>query len=227
VSKIFVLARSASPVLLLVSFSCAQLLSQTQSLGDVAREQKEIRNHREKDGETTKAKPKPLTNEDLASDSTSTSGDQSVADENPPAKSQPAETGNERSVISHANTGSVLDRPKDSKPDEIVVPAGTELKVDIGQHKIVIPVRVGFATPIPALSRVTVDVTRSYVGISAFSSTPYPTLADVDYVEYATVTAITVAGNTYEVQTNSVPLLKGATNNEVTFVLGAPLKILR
>jgi hypothetical protein len=80
----------------------------------------------------------------------------------------------------------------------------------------VIPVRVGFATPIPALSQVTVDETRSYVGIPESSGTPYPAPADVDYVEYATVTAITVAGNTYKVQTNSLPLQKGATDREVT-----------
>jgi hypothetical protein len=238
--------KNTSAVLLLVLFAATQLSAQTQSLGDVAREQKEIRKQREKDGETSKAS----TNDDLASGSaTSTSGitnssttnsgttnspsassitqDQSAGNESAQVKSQPADTGNKNTGTSHASIDSVLDRPKDSRPDVIVVPAGTELKVDIDQHKTVIPVRVGFATPIPALSQVTVEETRAYVGIPDFSGTPYPTLAYVDYMEYATVTAITVAGNTYEVQTNSLPLQKGGTNSEVTFVLGGPLKILR
>lgn len=152
---------------------------------------------------------------------------QSAEYESAVVKSPPAETGNTNTPTSHTTVGSVFDRPKDSRPDVIVVPAGTELKVDVDQHKTVVPVRVGFATPIPALSQVTVEATRSYVGMPDFSSTSYPALAYVDYVEYATVTAITVAGNTYEVQTNSVTLQKGGTNSEVTFILAAPLKILR
>ena len=71
------------------------------------------------------------------------------------------------------------------------------------------------------------EATCSYVGIPDFSSTSYPALAYVDYVEYATVMAITVAGNTYEVQTNSLALQKGGTSSEVTFTLAGPLKILR
>lgn len=182
------LRKNASAMLLLVLFAGTQLSAQTQSLGDVAREQKEIRKQREKDAENTKV----LTNEDLASGSaTSTSGttnsgtanspsispitqDQSAGNESAVVKSNTAETGNRNTVTSHATVDSVLDRPKDSRPDVIVVPARTELRVDIGQRKTVAPVRVGFATPIPALSQVTVEETRSYVGVPDFSSTPYP-----------------------------------------------------
>jgi hypothetical protein len=125
------LRKNASAVLSLVLFAGTQLSAQTQSLGDVAREQKEIRKQHENDGETAKA----LTHEDLASGSaTSTSGttnwpsassiahDPSAGNESAAVKSQPAETGNQNTRTAPANGGSVLDRPKDSRPDLIVVP---------------------------------------------------------------------------------------------------------
>ncbi len=116
--------------------------------------------------------------------------------------------------------------PKESSVDVIVVPAGTELRVDVDQHKMVLPVRVGFDTAIPALSEVVVQTNRanintpiSYQGASVTSY--------VDYVDYATVTAIAVNGRTYEVRTNQVALAKGGTNNEVIFALSKPLTISR
>jgi hypothetical protein len=223
-SRIFLaLTRSASAaVLLLVSFPCAQLFSQTQPLGDVAREHKDTQKQLEKNGKTAKI----LTNDDLTQGSVTAT----TPVTGPPAASveaqdpQPKES---KSTASEPVVGSVLDRSKDSTPDVIIVPGGTELKVDIGDHKTVVPVRVGFATPIPALSQVTVEVTRSYVAIPHFDMPYYGGIANVDYAEYATVTAVTVNGKTYQVETNSVPLFISGTNNEVTFTLGGPVEILR
>lgn len=231
------LGRHASAVLLLVSVAGIQLFSQTQSLGDVARQQQEARKQREKNGETAKV----WTNDDLtpgsaaptsaAADAPTASGEgqgaQPKVRNNTTANSQPVTAENKDSVSARAPATSVFDRPKHSKPDVIVVPAGTELKVDLDEHKTIVPVRVGFATPIPALSQVTVQVTPSYFGVPNFSGVAPYSGADVDYVEYATVTAVTVAGKTYQVQADSLPLSRGGTNSEVTFTLGQPLKVLR
>lgn len=106
----------------------------------------------------------------------------------------------------------------------IVVPAGTELRVDIDERKVVVPVRVGFATPIPALSKATVQVRREQITTNAYAvgQVPY-----VDYVDYATVTAVTVGSTTYEVETDTVQLFKGPGNKEVKFILSKPVSVLR
>lgn len=115
---------------------------------------------------------------------------------------------------------------KVSATDAIVVPAGTEIKVDVDQHKTIVPVRVGFTTAIPALSQVTVNVNRLYVNVPISYQGPEVS-SYTDYEDNATLTAITVAGKNYEVQARPIRLSKGGTNNEVTFVLDAPLSILR
>jgi len=43
------------------------------------------------------------------------------------------------------------------------VPAGTEIRVDLTESKITGPVRLGFATPIPARTKVAVDTDRTYL----------------------------------------------------------------
>ena len=92
-------------MLLLVLFAGTQLSAQTQSLGDVAREQKEIRKQREKDAENTKV----LTNEDLASGSaTSTSGTTNSGTANSPSISpitQDQSAGNESAVVKIKHRG--------------------------------------------------------------------------------------------------------------------------
>jgi hypothetical protein len=245
-----VLVRRYGPLLLaLVALTPAQLFSQNQPLGDVAREQKDSRKQTENSGKP----PKILTNDDLSPRSaTGTSGTtpspaaSAEGQDSPPKESQSKESKSAASESQPIDTknfaegdagnsggpsavDSVLDRPKHPEADAFVVPAGTQLKVDIGGQKIVVPVRVGFATPIPALSQVTVQVTRSYVAIPySFGGAPYNAgVPNVDYIEYARLTAIIVGGTTYPVQTDSLPLLRGATNSEVTFTLGDALRILR
>jgi hypothetical protein len=211
-------AGMASAALLVASAAYAQQDSHTSALGATAREQRELRKQRQK----TTPPVAVHTDDEIAttgSDGAGKKASPSPADS--PAKPQPlAEEGKS---LPSGRPRPVLDRPQDSAPDMIVVPAGTELRVDIHQHKVVVPVRVGFATPIPALSQVAVEVSRTYVN-TPYSATAVPY---VDYVEYATVTAVTVEGRTYEVQSDSIPLLKGWTNSEVTFTLAGPVAVLR
>ncbi len=47
-------------------------------------------------------------------------------------------------------------------------------------------------------------------------------MPNVEYVDYAMATAVTVGDTTYDMNADSVPLLKGAANKELTFVLSAP-----
>jgi hypothetical protein len=119
---------------------------------------------------------------------------------------------------------SVLDVPKQTSPDGIVVPAGTQIKVDISEEnpprdvaprtfsgKVTIPVRVGWATAIPALTKVTVEVsTLYYPGPGRYYS--------VDYPQAAQLTAVVLDGTSYDVQTDQVPVLAGSAS-EVTFTL--------
>jgi hypothetical protein len=206
-------------VFVLIPFVFAQSPSPNQSAGTVAQAGKDAKN------QPVKA-AKVFANDVLTSRSADASARSASSS---PAVAQGNQDEKKESADHSATTTNVLDRPKDPSPDGIVIPAGTELKVNIGQHKTVVPVRVGFATPIPALSQVTVQVTRSYVVL------PYPNAGgptytpnpNVDYTEFATITAVSVDGKAYQMRTDSVPLWRGGTNSEVTFVLSEPLKILR
>ena len=107
------------------------------------------------------------------------------------------------------------DEGKDSQ--KLIVPAGTEVRVEFTQPngsppevitgKVAVPVRVGWATAIPATSMVIMS-------------------ANVTVVELASVTIGTVS---YKVKTNSMPLFTSApgTDCELAFVLKEPLEIPR
>ncbi len=232
--KAFIVAGSATLwVLLLPSFTYAQIDSENKPLGDVAREQNELRKEQQKKEESQK----PVASDNSASRAT-------VEVEGPTAasitqESQPAANadstdsakaaqydGESRGENQSEHVTSILDRSRDSASDEIVVPAGTELKVDLDAGKTIVPVRVGFATPIPALSHVAIEVSHPAVSVPYFINGTL-TPAYVDYTEYATVTAVTVGGKTYDVQTNTLPLSLGGTHSELTFVLDGPVSIDR
>ena len=120
---------------------------------------------------------------------------------------------NSRAVAKTLPTRSVYDRPDDSAADVVVVPAGTEIHVNILDGNVALPVRMGFATPIPALSKVTVKLfgVRDYESYWEFSG-----LSD-----YASLTSVTIDNVTYPVQTDTVPYYAG----EEVFTLTAPLTI--
>ena len=128
---------------------------------------------------------------------------------------------------------SFFDRAKINKPDFLILPAGTEIRVDIVDGKVIVPVRVGFATPIPALSRAEVTVNRKYYA-------PYNVSYDVSgtyagmYTENAELASVTVDSVAYPVKATVVPLNGVAaqpasipSTRDVTFVLTAPLAIRR
>ena len=112
---------------------------------------------------------------------------------------------------------SIFDSPKDNAPDVIVVPAGTKIQVDIIDGKVTVPVRVGWATPIPASSKVTVEVSVPY------SPDYYGRYYDNLYsAEVAQLTAVTLDGTSYALQTDQIPVLLGS---EATFTLLADLTL--
>lgn len=126
----------------------------------------------------------------------------------------------------HSQERPAVTIPRESSDDVIIVPAGTELRVDVDQHKMVLPVRVGFDTAIPALSEVTVQTNRTYIDVpTSYQGASVTSYAD--YVDNATVVAVTVSGKRYDLQTNQVALAKGGTNNEVSFILSKPVTISR
>jgi len=232
--KAFIVAGSATlAVLLLASFTYAQVDSENKPLGDVAREQKELRKEQQKKEESQE----PGTNDNSASGATadlegptaaSTTQESKPATNADSTDSAKAEQyAGERHVENQSErVASILDRSKDSDPDEILVPAGTELKVDLDAGKTIVPVRVGFATPIPALSHVAIQMSQPAVSVPYFINGTL-TPAYVDSTEYATITAVTVGGKSYEVQTNTLPLSQGGTHSELTFVLDEPVSIER
>jgi hypothetical protein len=120
---------------------------------------------------------------------------------------------NSRAVARTLPARSVYDRPDDSAADVVVVPAGTEIHVNILDGNVALPVRMGFATPIPALSKVTVKLfgVRDYESYWEFSG-----LSD-----YASLTSVTIDNVIYPVQTDTIPYFAG----EEVFTLVAPLTI--
>lgn len=73
---------------------------------------------------------------------------------------------------------------------------GTEIRVDIVDGKGIVPARVGFATPIPALSRAAVTVNRKYYAaynVSYDASGNYPDT----FTENAELTSVTVGAVAY------------------------------
>jgi hypothetical protein len=129
-----------------------------------------------------------------------------------------AETPFWRTALDHpALDRPALDRPKDSAAenadDLLIVPEGTQLKIDISEGKVVVPVRVGFATAIPALSKATVRVSLQGTG---------------DSVYIAELTDVTVEGVRYGVQADLVAVPgPQAVPSEVTFTLLKQVSIQR
>lgn len=123
-------------------------------------------------------------------------------------------------------------RTKDSSADRTTLPPGTQIKVTVDlpdrtievprvvTGKVSVPIRNGFSTLIPALSRATVQFTPTRYG----NAHGRRKLIDV-----AELTSLTVNGNSYDVRTDPVPLVFGTvgTNTEVTFTLSEALDIER
>jgi hypothetical protein len=225
-------------LLLLASAAQPQQDQQAKPLGDVAREQQQSRKHQKKatasrvygDIEATPATSEP------PGETAKVSEGERVAKEKSAAQTvMPQSAGKELQI--KAARRSVFDQAKTNKPDFIIVPAGTEIRVDIVEGKVVVPVRVGFATPIPALSIAAVKVNPVYYNpvfynVVAGTASNFP----VAYGETAELTAVTVHGITYPVRANAIPLNSGGvmgsarslmSSRDAVFVLSAAIPIER
>jgi len=182
-------------LLIISSAAYSQQNSQSKPLADVAREQQAVR---------AQKKPAPVYTIDS----------QNTADGSQKSTVRSEKTTEDVGAKQPAAKGSVLDRPLNEKRDPFVVPAGTEIRVDLTEKKVTVPVRVGFATPIPALSKVAVDTDRTYFQTSYDGYNA----GNPGYVEYVTLTTVTVQGKTYSVKTDRIQL--NGTNVHATVGAG-------
>ena len=220
---------AAGMIAVLMLAHAAQPQSQDKALGDVAREQQEVRKQQKKvvpakvysdvdaiTGESANSQPRSDESKDVV-------------------ESKPTQVEKAQSARSDCN---VVDQIPDNKPDVIIVPAGTEIRVDVIEGKVIVPVRVGFSTPIPALSKAAVQVNPVYFYGYNGNYGAYGTYGagPVAYVENAVLTTVTVRGVTYPVQASTVPLDSAGTSrgviapsspHDATFVLSAPIAIER
>ena len=125
-------------------------------------------------------------------------------------------------------------RRRATKPDFLIVLAAAEIRVDIVDGKVIVPVRVGFATPIPALSRAEVTVNRKYYApynISYDASGNYLALhrtrrVDIGHSWFGRLsgesTVVPLNGGAAQPTMASIPLMR-----DITLVLTAPLAIRR
>lgn len=209
---------------LLTSAALAQQAPENTPAGDTANEQ-------QKTTQTKKLAPKKKIyhNADLASPETKreadsptnvVSGGAAVNNGDSSTPVAPAASRSEKTNRSKAETirSSVFDAPKENAPDVIVIPAGTKIQVDIIDGKVTVPVRVGWATPIPALTKVTVEISVPYYpAYGQYYDNPYS-------AEVAQLTSVTLDGTRYDLQTDQIPVLAGS---EATFTLLNDLTLKR
>ena len=216
-----------------ITVTHAQQIDNDKPLGDVAREQRAI-HKRQQNGLTLQLTTAPKTGSGPGMPSRSDAKDSQPSvlvptsgQEQPvPGPISQAEAGQSSEHVGEGREGhpaSSLDASTNSDTYAMIVKAGTEIKVDVDEQKVNVPVRARFDTAIPALSKVTVKSSRQYTN----ADYPGGNFQYTDYVDYARITGVTVEGTTYEVQTNSVPLLKGNASHEVTFTLTSPVAISR
>jgi hypothetical protein len=221
-----------------VLFSCsslalAQTPSQDKPLGDLAREQKAQKNQQTKGAKKLSVVEASNNSSAPASAVETTSSTQKpVAVE--PVRSQAASS---QADTVKSKQSDVFDHALNSKTEPLVVPAGTEIRVDLVEGKVIVPVRVGFATPIPALSKVAVQVNRTYYPTGFINTSDR--VGYVGYADYATLTAVTVGGRTYPVESAAIPVATpgssavtvdntlGCSPHDAKFVLSAPVAIER
>jgi len=217
-------------VIVTITLAPAQGFSEEMPLGDAARA---LRKVKQRDAVPDAERPhKVYVNADVVSDpvkaaeagaTSPAAGKDGESNRGMTRHTEKGESAAESDSRERRSTRPILDRKPDAATDVIVVPAGTAIRVDVREQKVALPVRIGFSTPIPALSSVAVQVSRSYLS-TGYGSNGVPS---VDYVDYATATTLIIEGKAYDIQVDTVPLLTGATNGEVTFVLSAPVRILR
>jgi hypothetical protein len=194
--------------------------SQDKPLGDIVRAQQNARKQQ------TKTAPKKIyNNRDVASATESSSGQVPSASTDKPADAKtsasPPSTAKQTAQANAQKPLSIFDQPKDGASDAVIIPAGTIIRVEISttpdnklEGQVSWPVRVGFATPIPALSKVTVRIVSQGTVWDSFDGS-------VSSAYYVELTTLTIGDTTYKVQADAAPL----TYPETVFTLSAPLNI--
>ncbi len=202
-----------------------------KSLGDAAREQRELHNFPKS--------AKTYGNDDVEPPGTRWKSRETKASAAVPQSSTPAPVtpAAEASRPEQLPKRSALDHRTDEQDaeDGLVVPEGTELKIEVPPvpsspaevyaARVVAPVRIGFATAIPALSTATVQVvTRHY----PYQHRNWYVGYHMGYFEALEVTQVVVEGVPYAVQTEQVGRPWGGSSpSELTFRILKPLTIQR
>ncbi|HWR15506.1 MAG TPA: hypothetical protein VN577_11805 [Terriglobales bacterium] len=218
---------------IIVAMNClaySQQDSSSQPLGDIAREQKDKRNQLEK---KDKAK-KIYTDADLPpasgpdKDLSAATASRDAEERDPTVPKPPIEPAITNEVEQKKAGNPQVSGSSEETNDSLIILAGTQIKADISQvpagiqlsphimsGRVVVPVRIGFTTAIPALTEVTVSVTGHHY--------------DAGYVDVVELIAVKIVGTTYTIHTDQIPLFSTRAGNvrEVTFTLMEPLRIPR
>lgn len=175
-------------------------------LGDVAREARQSRR-------PASGPKKIYSNDVIGTGQTGPQAVQFATSEEGSPEAQPSSTPED-------GRSPVLDSPRDELPDDFIVPAGTVIRIDPLDRKVSVPVRVGFATPIPALSKVVLK-TEYVCGYPGYAYQPY-SYYDSCWPTYR-LTHVILDGKSYPVQ--STPT--GQSNADMAFTLDEPLALPR
>ncbi len=213
-------------VLVVISTGHSRQAPGTDSVADAAREQKALDSKKKK----KPAEKKVYTNLDVGKPDASapvtdpaanSKGSSADAHAERPASSpktdQPAAVKSQKNPSSGDSRSSGLDRGKQDSPETIVVRSGTKITVDISEEnpprniqlrlhtgKVVNIVQVGSTVVIPALSKVTIQDSGGAMEL----------------------TAVTIEGARYELQTDRVPVQERSIS-EATFTVARDFTIKR
>ncbi len=205
---------------------------QSKPLGDVAREERQKHSQQKKSG----------TRKHIHMTGTAVTVPPSGTDPKGAAASSTAQTSDQVSQSRATETLDTAEPIGTREPDLLIVPAGTEIRVQtlsglptvtrsgtFYEGKVVVPVRIGFTTAIPALSKVKIAVYSVYAGDgyivygnSLFSPTGYADSSG--YVNQAELDNVTIDGVEYTVRTKGTTF---SVSSEQIFVLAEPLTLER
>jgi hypothetical protein len=128
---------------------------QDKPLGDVAREQRQVKK---------KTARKRYTNKDVATGA-ATRRTQTKGSQPKPLTSEAAPNvvaSVEERKEDRGSGRTALDRPREPETETIIIPTGTQIKANIHAEEVTIPIRVGEKTAIPVSAKVTVKVEQIY-----------------------------------------------------------------
>lgn len=194
-------------IIVLAVMAQSQDSSPQQPLGDTAREQQQLRSK-----DKTAPTDKVYTNEDIGADSSESDSGKPNGGKTPQA--MPINAAPRSGAFLHQRSVFDADPKKDSADDFIVIPAGTEIRVNLLERTVEAPVRVGFSTPVPASTKVVLHIYGNH------RVSPDDTFGLGDY---ASITSLTIGDDNYPVRTNRIPCRMG----QGVFRLSAPLRIKR